>query len=79
MLLTQDGIRYLMTNPRVKFVLMMIIYTLSPFDLLPEAVLGPIGLLDDSVVFANIIRQFSGMVVNFAAEEFQRNQDRRAY
>ena len=35
MLLTQDGIRYLLSNPRVKFIIMMIVYTLSPFDILP--------------------------------------------
>jgi len=25
-----------------------VIYILSPFDLLPEAILGPIGLIDDA-------------------------------
>ena len=42
---------------------MMIVYTLSPFDLLPEAILGPIGLIDDSAVLMNIVRQFGGLIV----------------
>lgn len=54
-LLTQDGIRYLISNSRIKFVFMMILYALSPLDLLPEAVLGPVGLLDDSMVLLNIV------------------------
>ena len=73
MLLSQDGIRYLLTDPRIKFLLMMIVYTLSPFDLIPEALLGPIGLLDDSLVFANIIRQVSGIIINFVGQEAGRN------
>ena len=76
-MLSQDGIRYLLTNPRVKIILMMIVYTLSPIDLLPEAVLGPIGLLDDSAVVLNIVRQFSGMLVNFVSEESLRDQQRQ--
>ena len=33
-------------------VLALVVYVLSPFDLLPEAILGVIGLLDDAVVCA---------------------------
>ena len=47
----------------------MLIYTISPIDILPEAILGPIGLLDDSVVMMNIVRQFSGLLINFVGEE----------
>lgn len=59
----------MLTNPRIKFILMMLIYTISPIDILPEAILGPIGLLDDSVVMMNIVRQFSGLLINFVGEE----------
>lgn len=51
---------------------MMVIYTLSPVDILPEAILGPIGLVDDSLVMMNIVRQFSGLLVNFVGQEGQR-------
>lgn len=54
----------------------MILYTLSPIDILPEAFLGPIGLLDDSFVLANIVRQFSGLMVNFVGEEGMRERER---
>ena len=74
MLLSQEGIRFLLTNPRVRTILLMIVYTLSPFDLLPEAILGPLGLVDDSVVFMNIIQQFSGLIIAFISDE--RNRDR---
>jgi len=33
----------------------MVMYLLSPFDLLPEAVLGVFGLLDDLMIFLIII------------------------
>jgi uncharacterized membrane protein YkvA (DUF1232 family) len=64
----------MLTNPRIKFILMMLIYTLSPVDLLPEALLGPIGLIDDSVVMMNIVRQFSGLLINFVGEEGVRDR-----
>lgn len=54
----------------------MIIYTLSPIDILPEAILGPIGLIDDSAVMMGIVRQFSGLLINFISQEGQRNQER---
>lgn len=59
----------MLTNPRVKFIIMMILYTLSPIDILPEAILGPIGLIDDSFVLMNIARQFGGLLVNFVSQE----------
>lgn len=68
----------MLTNPRIKFILMMLIYTLSPVDLLPEALLGPIGLIDDSVVMMNIVRQFSGLLINFVGEEGVRERREEA-
>jgi RING finger protein 170 len=60
------GIRLLF---QVRFLLLFvgpIVYVLSPFDLLPEAVFGLIGLLDDmvilvvcGVIFASFYRAFS--------------------
>jgi uncharacterized membrane protein YkvA (DUF1232 family) len=54
-----------MNNPRVKVILIMLIYTFSPIDILPEAFLGPIGLLDDSFVILNIFREVSGLMIDF--------------
>ncbi len=51
----------------------MIIYTLSPIDLLPEAFLGPVGLIDDSIVTLNILRQVSSLLIDFVRQE---NNDR---
>jgi uncharacterized membrane protein YkvA (DUF1232 family) len=42
---------------RVLIVLFTVIYVLSPLDLLPEALLGPVGLLDDLGVLAWAARQ----------------------
>lgn len=53
----------------------MIIYTLSPFDLLPEVLLGPLGLADDSLVLMNILRQVSGLMINYAGEEANRDRE----
>jgi uncharacterized membrane protein YkvA (DUF1232 family) len=50
----------------------MFVYIVSPLDILPEALLGPIGLLDDSLVMVNLVQQFSGLLVNFVGEEFIR-------
>lgn len=47
----------------------MAVYTLSPIDLLPEIVLGPLGLIDDFAVALNIVRQASGLIQDFMREE----------
>lgn len=52
----------------------MIIYTLSPIDLLPEALFGPLGLLDDSVVAVGLLNQVSGLLVNFVRQEAARER-----
>jgi uncharacterized membrane protein YkvA (DUF1232 family) len=43
---------------------------MSPFDILPEAILGPFGLLDDSLVGINIFRT---LVNHFM--DYVRNRD----
>jgi uncharacterized membrane protein YkvA (DUF1232 family) len=32
-------------------IMFIIVYIISPIDLLPEAVFGPVGLIDDVIVF----------------------------
>jgi uncharacterized membrane protein YkvA (DUF1232 family) len=50
-------------------VILFALYAFSPVDLLPEAVLGPIGLLDDGIVVAGMIRQVSSILYGFVREE----------
>lgn len=41
--------------------IIVIIYVLSPFDFAPEAILGPIGLLDDSALLIfEVARRIKG-------------------
>ena len=50
----------------------MVIYALSPVDFLPELALGPLGLLDDSLVMAGMVRQVSSILYGFVREEARR-------
>jgi uncharacterized membrane protein YkvA (DUF1232 family) len=75
-LFSLEGISYLVNNPRVKVILMMVVYMISPIDLLPEALLGPIGLVDDSLVMVNLVRQVSGLLINFVGQESVREGNR---
>ena len=72
MLLSQEGIMYLLDSPRTKYIVMMLIYVISPVDFLPEAILGPIGAIDDAAVLVTFFRGISGMMINFVREEGQR-------
>lgn len=38
-------------NWNIIIALLALLYIVSPVDLLPEALLGPIGLIDDAIVF----------------------------
>lgn len=39
--------------------LLILVYVISPFDFLPEAVFGPLGVIEDAgLIFAEIIRRF---------------------
>ena len=66
---TENGIRYILNDARFKYVILLAIYALSPFDILPEAVLGPFGLLDDGVAVAGLLRQVSVLLYGFIREE----------
>ena len=39
---------------------------------MPEALLGPLGLIDDGVMVAGIIRQMSSILYGFVREEERR-------
>jgi uncharacterized membrane protein YkvA (DUF1232 family) len=51
-------------------------YFISPFDLLPEAILGPIGYLDDLVVAVAVLTQvFTGDLEPYARKHWTGRQD----
>ena len=47
----RDGIRLVYTIRMVCLLLGSVMYVLSPFDIIPEAVFGLLGYLDDILVF----------------------------
>lgn len=63
----------MLSDPRFKYVILLAIYTLSPFDVLPEAVLGPLGLLDDGIAVAALLRQISTLLYGYMRAEAGRN------
>ncbi len=62
-LFSAEGIKFMLENTRIKNILMLIIYTLSPIDLMPEMILGPLGLADDTFVSMEILRQLSNLLI----------------
>lgn len=48
----------LMSTPKAKLIkiAIILIYLFSPIDILPESVLGPLGLADDAAAIALLIR-----------------------
>jgi uncharacterized membrane protein YkvA (DUF1232 family) len=72
LLFSQNGLNYLLGDAHLKYLIMLAIYTFSPFDLLPEAILGPIGLIDDGVAVASMIRQVSSILYGFVRSEGRR-------
>lgn len=53
---------------------MLLIYTLSPVDLMPEMLLGPLGLADDTFASLELLRQFSNLWIEFVRDESQRER-----
>lgn len=72
MLMTESGIRFILTDPRFKYIILLAIYALSPFDALPESILGPFGLLDDGIAVAGLLRQVSVLLYSYIREESNR-------
>lgn len=54
----------------------MLVYILSPFDLLPESLLGPFGLFDDGFMMLNLFKEVSGLIMEFNREESMRARNR---
>lgn len=68
MLFTVNGLNYVLGDDRLKYLILFAIYTFFPYDFLPEALLGPIGLIDDGVVVAGMIRQISSILYGFVRQ-----------
>ena len=50
-IMSREGIQFLVKSIESNFYLMvLIIYVLSPFDLIPECIFGFIGLIDDLII-----------------------------
>jgi len=54
------------------WIIIFIVYILSPFDLIPEAIFGIIGYIDDLIIFAVMI-----LFVTNIYYDFLRNQQFR--
>jgi len=55
----------LLNISRVPIFLLSLLYIVSPIDILPEAFLGPIGLIDDVIVlFIGVLPMLSGVFLN---------------
>ena len=74
MLFTINGLNYVLGDNRLKYLVLLAIYTVCPFDLMPEAILGPLGLIDDGVVVAGMIRQMSSILYGFVRDEDRRER-----
>ncbi|MBP3958407.1 DUF1232 domain-containing protein [Gemmata sp. G18] len=42
---------------RVRLILLTLLYVISPIDLVPEIVFGPVGAIDDVIVIINAIKK----------------------
>jgi uncharacterized membrane protein YkvA (DUF1232 family) len=73
MLLTENGLRFILTDHRFRYIILLAIYALSPFDALPEGILGPFGLLDDGIAVAGLLRQVSVLLYSYIREESNRH------
>ena len=67
-LFSSSGLNYILRDSRLKYLVLFAIYTFSPFDLIPEVILGPLGLLDDGIAVAGIIRQVSSILYGFVRQ-----------
>jgi len=65
---TYDGIAFFMNARIVPYVLMTIVYALSPFDMVPESLFGIIGILDDLIVLIMCVLYVVTIYRNFAAQ-----------
>ena len=70
-LATYEGLTFVMSVRIVPFILMTTIYALSPLDIVPEAALGIIGLLDDVVILMMCLFYVITLYRNFAAENLE--------
>jgi len=65
---TYDGLTFVMNFRIVPYLVMTVVYAISPFDILPEGLLGVVGILDDVVVLIMCVLYVVTIYRNFAAE-----------
>lgn len=70
-LFTVRGLVVLHKLHLIFILLLIVIYLLSPFDLLPEAVLGVIGLLDDVIILLGALVYISVVYRAYVANGMQ--------
>jgi len=70
--LTREGLDFLLHHVVTSYsVVILLLYVISPFDLLPESVFGFIGILDDFFVLFLLMVYLSQIYYNFVAEREQ--------
>ena len=62
---SREGIAALYQGGRLKTIIFSLIYMASPIDILPEALLGPLGLIDDSLVGMNLVRTLGNYYLEY--------------
>ena len=65
-----DGLHFIITKLATShYVLLMGLYILSPIDLLPECILGILGLIDDILVFIILLIFVSNAYYNYLTRQ----------
>jgi uncharacterized membrane protein YkvA (DUF1232 family) len=75
---TIDG-KYNISLKLKVFGILGLIYLISPIDIIPEALLGPIGLADDAAVLALLWKLISSEILNFENSKNQKFQENTDY
>jgi RING finger protein 170 len=75
---TPEGMNFFFISiMRSKWILFMMLYIISPFDLIPEAIFGIIGFIDDLFMVVVVIFVISNIFYNFLRlRDANRNRQR---
>jgi uncharacterized membrane protein YkvA (DUF1232 family) len=69
--------RDLVANPKYRWWVVgaSLVYLLSPIDLLPEALLGPLGLIDDAVIITVLATELTNILKDRVMASKQKNSN----
>lgn len=70
LLFTTQGIVLLCRLHILLLLLLLILYLLSPLDLIPEALFGVLGLLDDFIVLVSVVSYISLLYRHYITQTF---------